>query len=80
MDLSLKNLKRQKDLLNKGVGIQKDMEEAEVNYGSEQAVVLLNRAHTKRAIDKAQKPQCFEPTWTLTESGRNSRYASSAAR
>ena len=32
MHLALKNLKRQKDLLSKGVGIQKDVEEAEVNY------------------------------------------------
>jgi len=32
MDLALKNLNRQKDLLNKGVGVQKDFEEAEVNY------------------------------------------------
>lgn len=32
MDLAYKNLKRQNDLLNKGVGIQKDFEEAEVNY------------------------------------------------
>lgn len=32
MYLTLKNLKRQKDLLSKGVGIQKDVEEAEVNY------------------------------------------------
>lgn len=32
MYLAKKNLKRQRDLLNKGVGIQKDLEEAEVNY------------------------------------------------
>ena len=32
MDLANKNLRRQKDLLSQGVGIQKDMEEAEVNY------------------------------------------------
>jgi len=32
MDLALKNLNRQKDLLTKGVGVQKDLEEAQVNY------------------------------------------------
>lgn len=32
LDLALKNLNRQKDLFDKGVGIQKDLEEAEVNY------------------------------------------------
>jgi membrane fusion protein, heavy metal efflux system len=32
MDLANKNLNRQTDLLNKGVGVQKDLEEAEVNY------------------------------------------------
>jgi len=32
MDLAYKNLTRQTDLLNKGVGVQKDLEEAEVNY------------------------------------------------
>ena len=32
MDLAHKNLKRQRDMLSKGVGIQKDLEEAEVNY------------------------------------------------
>jgi membrane fusion protein, heavy metal efflux system len=32
MYLAYKNLSRQKDLLKKGVGIQKDLEEAEVNY------------------------------------------------
>lgn len=32
MDLALKNFKRQKDLLSKGVGVQRDYEEAEVNY------------------------------------------------
>lgn len=32
MDLALKNLNRQKDLLAKRVGVQKDLEEAEVNY------------------------------------------------
>lgn len=32
MDLALKNLNRQKDLLAKGVGVQKELEEAEVNY------------------------------------------------
>ncbi|MBI5539083.1 MAG: efflux RND transporter periplasmic adaptor subunit [Bacteroidia bacterium] len=32
MYLASKNLKRQNDLLNKGVGVQKEVEEAEVNY------------------------------------------------
>jgi cobalt-zinc-cadmium efflux system membrane fusion protein len=32
MELAYKNLKRQNDLLNKGVGVQKDLEEAEVNF------------------------------------------------
>jgi cobalt-zinc-cadmium efflux system membrane fusion protein len=32
MQLAEKNLKRQKDLLSNGVGIQKDVEEAEVNF------------------------------------------------
>ena len=32
MQLSEKNLKRQQDLFNNGVGIQKDLEEAEVNF------------------------------------------------
>jgi membrane fusion protein, heavy metal efflux system len=32
LDLALKNLKRQQDLYSKGVGAQKEMEEAEVNY------------------------------------------------
>ncbi len=32
MTLDLKNLERQKDLLSRGVGIQKEYEEAEVNY------------------------------------------------
>jgi len=32
MFLAIKNLKRQKDLLARGVGVQKDLEEAEVNY------------------------------------------------
>lgn len=32
MQLAEKNLKRQQDLFNNGVGIQKDLEEAEVNY------------------------------------------------
>jgi len=32
MDLASKNLNRQRDLLNKGVGVQKDFEEADVNY------------------------------------------------
>ncbi len=32
MQLSEKNLKRQQDLLNNGVGAQKELEEAEVNY------------------------------------------------
>ncbi len=32
VNLAHKNLIRQKDLLNKGVGVQKDFEEAEVNY------------------------------------------------
>ncbi|SDC54774.1 efflux RND transporter periplasmic adaptor subunit [Williamwhitmania taraxaci] len=32
MDLASKFLKRQKDLLNKGVGVQKDLEEAQVCY------------------------------------------------
>lgn len=32
MDLAYKNLTRQTDLLNKGVGVQKDLEEAEVNH------------------------------------------------
>ncbi len=32
MELAKKNLKRQQDLYKNGVGIQKDMEEAEVNY------------------------------------------------
>jgi cobalt-zinc-cadmium efflux system membrane fusion protein len=32
MDLAYKNLTRQTDLLNKGVGVKKDLEEAEVNH------------------------------------------------
>ncbi len=32
LDLALKNLNRQNDLFSKGVGVQKNMEEAEVNY------------------------------------------------
>ena len=32
MDLAFKNMSRQKDLLGKGVGVQKDFEEAQVNY------------------------------------------------
>jgi membrane fusion protein, heavy metal efflux system len=32
MELAHKNMKRQNDLLNKGVGVQKDLEEAEVNF------------------------------------------------
>ena len=31
-ELASKNLKRQKDLVKNGVGVQKDLEEAEVNY------------------------------------------------
>jgi cobalt-zinc-cadmium efflux system membrane fusion protein len=31
-ELATKNLKRQKDLIKNGVGVQKDLEEAEVNY------------------------------------------------
>jgi membrane fusion protein, heavy metal efflux system len=32
MDLAYKNMSRQKDLLNKGVGVQKDFEESQVNF------------------------------------------------
>ncbi len=52
MQLSEKNLKRQQDLLTNGVGIQKDVEEAEVNYelskrDYENAVASLSVYHVK---------------------------------
>ena len=54
MQLAEKNLRRQQDLLKNGVGIQKDMEEADVNYelskrDYENAVASLNVYHVNPA-------------------------------
>lgn len=43
MNLAYKNLQRQKDLLSKGVGIEKDYEEAEVNY-------IINRRNYENSL------------------------------
>ncbi len=54
MQLADKNLRRQKDLLKNGVGIQKDMEEAEVSYelskrDYENSIASLNVYHVNPA-------------------------------
>lgn len=54
MQLAEKNLRRQQDLLNNGVGVQKDMEEAEVNFERckrdyENSISSLNVFHVNPA-------------------------------